>query len=329
MVLPGSTVLPEAGSLDLSRVQRGVTWVVEQSSAGSCKASCKPADDGRGEPRWRSARFAALAGDDVGEPHAVGAVVDAHLVADRLLVAQHGDGPGQPVACDVRRSGGRRDAARHEGGVVEHAGQVVHDDHAGVDATGLGRRHGVGDHVAGLDGGAGCRVAALGDGEGPDLVVVGDRAGTVSAVDDRHTGAGERAAGAGPVAGGVADRAAGLAEVVAPGVDDDVGDLGGPGWALYPGVGPSAARVQSVGTAVPPLSLVTVLTSVSVAAWSLLLMVQVADTPSGSTRLAPVRVPAVHDHAPAAYPARAGLGQRVRARAHLRVGHRCRRRWSR
>ena len=33
-------------------------------------------------------------------------------------------------------------------------------------------------------------------------------------------------------------------------------------------VGPSAARVQSVSTAVPPLSLVTVLTRVSWAGWS-------------------------------------------------------------
>ena len=66
------------------------------------------------------------------------------------------------------------------------------------------------------------------------------------------------------------------------------------------GVGPAAARVQAVGTAVPPLSLVTVLTRVRVAGWSLLLIVQVAD---GAERQhetdAPVRVPAVHDQAPA------------------------------
>ncbi len=65
------------------------------------------------------------------------------------------------------------------------------------------------------------------------------------------------------------------------------------------GEGPAAARVQAVGTAVPPLSFVTVLTRVSVAGWSLLLMVQVALTPIGSTRLAPVRVPAVQVQAPA------------------------------
>ena len=42
------------------------------------------------------------------------------------------------------------------------------------------------------------------------------------------------------------------------------------------GVGPAAARVHAVGTAVPPLSLVTVLTKVSVAGLSTLVNVQVA-----------------------------------------------------
>ena len=48
-------------------------------------------------------------------------------------------------------------------------------------------------------------------------------------------------------------------------------------------VGPVAVSVQSVGTAVPPLSFVTVFTNVSVAAWSSLLIVHVALTPFGST----------------------------------------------
>ena len=41
-------------------------------------------------------------------------------------------------------------------------------------------------------------------------------------------------------------------------------------------VGPAADSVHAVGTAVPPLSLVTVLTRVSVAGWSSLVIVQVA-----------------------------------------------------
>ena len=65
------------------------------------------------------------------------------------------------------------------------------------------------------------------------------------------------------------------------------------------GVGPAAASVQAVGTAVPPLSLVTVLTSVRRAGWSLLLIVQVAEVLSGNTSDAPVSVPAVHDQVPA------------------------------
>ena len=70
-----------------------------------------------------------------------------------------------------------------------------------------------------------------------------------------------------------------------------------------PVVGPVAVRVQAVGTAVPPLSLVTVLTSVNVAGWSSLSMVQVALTPGVRTRLAPVRVPASQSQSPAVYPA--------------------------
>ena len=66
------------------------------------------------------------------------------------------------------------------------------------------------------------------------------------------------------------------------------------------GVGPAALNVQSVGTAVPPLSLVTVFTNVSWAGMSLLLIVHVADCPSASAIDAPVCVPPVHAHADAA-----------------------------
>ncbi len=114
---------------------------------------------------------------------------------------------------------------------------------------------------------------------------------------------------------------AGLGQRVRAGAHRRVGHRcrpGGPGDRGRP----VAVSVQSVGTAVPPLSLVTVLTSVRCAAWSLLLIVHVADTPSGSTRLVPVRVPAVHDHAPGGVPGRAGLGQGVRAGADRGVGHR-------
>src|SRR4051794_1188614 len=70
------------------------------------------------------------------------------------------------------------------------------------------------------------------------------------------------------------------------------------------GVGPVADRVQSGGAAVPPVvPLSTTLRRVSWAAWSLLLIVQVALTPGVSTRLEPVSVPAVQDQRPAAYPA--------------------------
>ena len=48
-------------------------------------------------------------------------------------------------------------------------------------------------------------------------------------------------------------------------------------------VGPSAERVQSVSAAVPPLSLTTVFNNVSCAAWSLLVMVQVALAPTART----------------------------------------------
>ena len=50
----------------------------------------------------------------------------------------------------------------------------------------------------------------------------------------------------------------------------------------YSEVGPAADSVHAVGSCVPPLSLVTVLTSVSVAGRSLLLMVQVATSPAAS-----------------------------------------------
>ena len=52
-------------------------------------------------------------------------------------------------------------------------------------------------------------------------------------------------------------------------------------------VGPVAVNVHAVAGCVPPLSLVTVLTSVSRAAWSLLLIVQVATSPIASAMLFP------------------------------------------
>ena len=67
-------------------------------------------------------------------------------------------------------------------------------------------------------------------------------------------------------------------------------------------VGPAAARVHAVAAAVPPLSFVTVLTSVSFGLMSLLLMVQVALVFSGRTKEDPVRVPAVQDQLLAVYP---------------------------
>ena len=65
------------------------------------------------------------------------------------------------------------------------------------------------------------------------------------------------------------------------------------------GVGPVAASVQAVGTAVPPLSLVTVLTSVSVRR-----LVVVVDRAGDVAAVrhdheAPVSVPPVQDQAPA------------------------------
>ena len=64
-------------------------------------------------------------------------------------------------------------------------------------------------------------------------------------------------------------------------------------------IGPAAVSVHAVGTAVPPLSLVTVFTNVRCAGWSLLLMVQVALVFSGRASDDPVSVPAVQDQAPA------------------------------
>ncbi len=63
--------------------------------------------------------------------------------------------------------------------------------------------------------------------------------------------------------------------------------------------GPAAVNVHAVGTAVPPLSLVTVFTNVSCAGWSLLLIVHVADCAERQRDRRPVCVPPVHDHAPA------------------------------
>ena len=65
-------------------------------------------------------------------------------------------------------------------------------------------------------------------------------------------------------------------------------------------VGPVAVKVKSVASAVPPLSLVMVFFNVKTGETSLLLMVQVAFWPGARTRLLPVSVPEVQDHAPAA-----------------------------
>ena len=65
-------------------------------------------------------------------------------------------------------------------------------------------------------------------------------------------------------------------------------------------VGPVAVRFTDEAATVPPLSLVTVLVSVSTGEISLLLMVQVAVWPKANTRLLPVKVPPVQLHAPAA-----------------------------
>ena len=64
---------------------------------------------------------------------------------------------------------------------------------------------------------------------------------------------------------------------------------------------PVAVSVQFDGTAVAPVvPLFTTLIRLRVAGLSSLLIVQVALTPTPSTRLLPVSVPALHDHAPAA-----------------------------
>ena len=65
-------------------------------------------------------------------------------------------------------------------------------------------------------------------------------------------------------------------------------------------VGPVAVSGKLVTVAVPPLSLTTVLTSVSVAGRSLLVIVQVALWPLARVSWLPDRVPAVQLHAPAA-----------------------------
>ena len=76
---------------------------------------------------------------------------------------------------------------------------------------------------------------------------------------------------------------------------------------LTPAVGPVAVSVQSVATAVPPLSFVTVLVSVSVAGWSSFVIVHVTASPSGIVTTAPVTgrspVPVAHVQSPAVYPA--------------------------
>ncbi len=68
------------------------------------------------------------------------------------------------------------------------------------------------------------------------------------------------------------------------------------------GVGPVAVNVQAVGTAVPPLSFVTVFTNVNCAAMSLLLIVHVAACPGPRTIDAAVCVPPTHDQAEGVYP---------------------------
>ena len=89
------------------------------------------------------------------------------------------------------------------------------------------------------------------------------------------------------------------------------------------GVGPAAASVHAAGRALPPLSFVTVFTSVRCAGWSSLLIVHVADVPTGNTNELPVNVPAVHDQAPGEYPAGPADSDNVYVpRVHRRVGHR-------
>jgi hypothetical protein len=66
-----------------------------------------------------------------------------------------------------------------------------------------------------------------------------------------------------------------------------------------------AVRVQSVAAAVPPLSLMTVLTSLRCAVWSSLTIKQIAEPPLGTVTLAPADVVCawvasmtVQDHSP-------------------------------
>ena len=67
-------------------------------------------------------------------------------------------------------------------------------------------------------------------------------------------------------------------------------------------VGPVAFKVKSDTRLEPPLSLVRVLTRVSLAGSSLLLMAQTAVSPSVSVKLLPASVPAEQLQAPAVYP---------------------------
>ena len=66
--------------------------------------------------------------------------------------------------------------------------------------------------------------------------------------------------------------------------------------------GPVAVRVQSRGTAVPPLSLVTVLINVSRGAIAVLVIVQVACWPRASAMEPAPGVPPTHAQADAEYP---------------------------
>ena len=131
-----------------------------------------------------------------------------------------------------------------------------------------------------------------------------------------------------PGAGRVSGRAAGLRQGVGAGVHRSVGDRVGPGAPLI-GVGPAAVRVQAVGIAVPPLSLVTVLTRVSVAGWSSLLIVQVAVTPGEHQPGAGQGASRARPGAGGVAGRSAGLRQRVGAGVRPGVRSRRRIRWRR
>ena len=89
------------------------------------------------------------------------------------------------------------------------------------------------------------------------------------------------------------------------------------------GVGPVAVKVQAVGAAVPPLSLVTVFTNVNTAGWSSLVIVHVAISPgANSTEVASLTAAPVHAHARRRIAGGARLRQRVETREDRRIGNR-------